>query len=565
MTYCKEYPLRCKEDDRLVLVKGQGELTSSASPIYTQTEASGRPSFLSPQRRRLTRFASPEELNKKVSRPDLETTRLFDIAKKNINEYSKNTKLGSKVIEHTPDEVINSHLSQGAYETAYKGKEATKKLLKEGAKLVPELGDFDIVHKGRFTNNNHTTYYNPKTKKVYIAFRGSDANFADPKANLESVLVGQGNRVKNATDWGVNLHTLAGKEHLTKRYKEAVETTKAVANFFGVPVEEVNLTGHSLGGGQSDYVAETLGAKSVSFNSARNPLSKRPVKKGAEITTHTTLFDPVGLPRNIHEKIVGVPDHIKKNIITSSLGEESGWVNQHNLKTQFIDPLHKLPSGEIKSVRADGLRNTAGMIGSQGEALGRQITGGLGGVILPYALTPEYATEKEKTYRLAENYAENAKMNIALSPALFKLNPAFALIDMPSMMTDVMSIDPMLPTGARDLIREKLGLAKREEKLEYHEPPKIINWINKKLDPITGRYSADHQLQHDIVQANNLGVSLETYLKYDETEGDYFSGYGSGSGALKYSVEEAVELGKSNVLKYPEEEAVQIAQKKYML
>ena len=90
-------------------------------------------------------------------------------------------------------------------------------------------------------------------------------------------------------------------------------------------------------------MAEVLGAKSVSFNSARNPLVNRPVNETAEITTHSTLFDPVGLPRNIHEKISSVPKHIKKNVITSSLGQEGGWVNQHDLSSQFIEPLHLDP------------------------------------------------------------------------------------------------------------------------------------------------------------------------------------------------------------------------------
>ena len=176
------------------------------------------------------------------------------------------------------------------------------------------------------------------------------------------------------------------------------------------------------------------------------------------------------------------------------------------------------------------------MIGSQGEALGRQLTGGLGGIILPYALTPEYPTQKEKNYRLAESYAENLKINTALSPALFRINPMFALVDTPSLMADIMSIDPILPPGAKDLIRDKLGLPKKETKLEYQEPPKAIQYLQK----LTGRYEEDQELKEDIEQANNLGVSLETYLNYTEADGDYFSkGSGAGTGVLALSTDEA--------------------------
>ena len=113
-------------------------------------------------------------------------------------------------------------------------------------------------------------------------------------------------------------------------------------------------------------------------------------------------------------------------------------------------------------------------------------------------------------------------------------------MDMPSLMTDIMSIDPILPQGARDLIRDKLGLPKKEVKLEYQEPPKVIQFLQK----LTGRYEQEQVLKQDIEQANALGVDLNTYLNMDERQGDLFSEEGTGQGDLQYSSEEAHKIAE---------------------
>ncbi len=98
----------------------------------------------------------------------------------------------------------------------------------------------------------------------------------------------------------------------------------------------------------------------------------------------------------------------------------------------------------------------------------------------------------------------------------------------------------MLPACSRELIREKLGLPKKEVKLEYQEPPKAIQYLQK----LTGRYEQDQVLKQDIDQANALGVDLETYLNMNEKEGDLFSEVGSGTGALQFSTTEAEQIAQ---------------------
>ena len=481
--------------------------------------------------------------------PDAYTQKLLG---EGYGVISRNLKTGSQVMEHTPKEVLNAYLSQGAYENAYKSTNEAEAYIRKGSKLVPELKDISIIRNPRFTNNNHTAYRNNKTGEVYLAYRGSDGNFHEVGANLESVARNQKLRFKNSVDWGVNLHTLAGQEHTTKRYKDAVKVARELALAYNKPHKELNLTGDSLGGGQADFVAETLGAKSVSFSPARNPLANRPVHPDAKIESHSTLFDPVSMGRNIHEKVKGTPNHIKHKLYPASLGNGEGLVNQHILEKQFINPLRK-EGNRVVSTRLTPLRNTIEMLG---DFKGKE---NLTNLVAPYALTPEYENKIEKGFRVGENYADTLKMTTALSKNLFRVNPAFALLDSPSMMADVMSIDPILPPEAKNWVRSKIGLP--IPKMKYTPPPKIIQTINKSLDKITGRYTADQHLRYDMELADKLGLTLDEYLNishgkgFEDPEKDMGIVFSDDQkriqeqerhthSALQYSTQEAHELGQ---------------------
>jgi hypothetical protein len=515
--FCVKYPFLCKERDYVVPV-----------PTVRSTGRPQRPLREVPRTRDGRVFNTDYiiELNKRVGKPKLiEQQSLISLRGK----LPANLKVGSQEVEHTKESVLNSILAQVAYENAYEGREKAREYLDNS--ILPELRDFEIID--RFTDNNKITLKKKGTNDIYISFRGSDGDFLSKEANVASLLKGQGSRIKNATDWGTNLYTLKGQEHTTKRYKEAVETAKKVADFFNVPVEELNLTGHSLGGGQADHVAEVLGSKSVSFDPARNPLSNRPVNPKAKIESHSTIFDPVSIGRHIHEHLKGRPSHINHTTYTSALGHEAGWIKQHELEEQFIKPLYERNS-KFYSVRSTPLRNTVGMLGSQTEGTIK----GLTGAFLPYALTPEYETKGEKAFRTADNYLEAVKMTAGMSDMLYKVNPAFYFIDQPSLISDLMSIDPIVPNEAKVWLKSKLGLKQPAPK--YVPPPAIIQKINKALDPITGRYTADQQLERDFKQAEELGMSLENYLQLSYQPKPLTQTKGS----LAYSTQEAHEIGQ---------------------
>jgi len=539
--YCKEYPERCK----LMILQEDPSLYSSTYPIITTTESKTKRKL---QQDKGFVFNTDYiiETNRKVGRPDWVSQRGINELK---NRIPTSLEIGSQKVIHSKKAVLNSYLSQVAYEYAYKGLTEAEKYLQEGSKLVPELADLRIVRVPRFTNNNHITFHNPKTNEVYLSFRGSDGAFLSPEANVESLLRGQGNRLKNAVDWGTNLYTLQGQEHTTKRYKKAVKVAQQVAEYFKVPVEELNLSGHSLGGGQADHVAEVLGSKSVSFDPARNPFAKRPVNPKSSIESHSTIFDPVSIGRHLHEGLKGRPSHIKHTTYTSAIGQEAGWVNQHDLEGQFIKPL-QVKDGVIFSMRSSPLRNALGLVGGQAENTARGIVGGLGNIVMPYALTPQYDTKGEQAFRTAQNYSDAIKMTTGMSNMLYKVNPAFYFIDTPALVSDLLSIDPIVPREAKVWFKSKLGI--KEPAPKYQAPPKLIEFINKKLDPITGRYTADQQLKFDMEQSEALGLSLDNYLQITH-----------GKGADPHSVifdTPPVSTGGSALL-YTTDEAHKIAQK----
>ena len=423
-----------------------------------------------------------------VSRPDFRTQRLAKKTSREIQKqrekFLKQLEIGTQEIEHSAEEVLNAYLSQGAYENAFKSSASAERYVRSGSHLIPELESAQVVRNPKYTNNNHTLY---KIGNRYImAYRGSDGEFFNPEANIESVFRGKGTRLKNIADWGTNLHTLAGREHLTPRYKGAVQTAMDAMNEFNLTRDNFSVTGHSLGAGQSDHVAETLGLKSNSFEPARNPFAPRynkTIHPDAEINSVSTIFDPVSLGRNAYARYRGgEAPHVKHKIIPAAPGVESGWVNQHILEKQHIQGLRKTPEGKIVSTRVTPARNTLSMIGGGAKAGVQKFLRGVGGIAniaVPFALTPEYNTKSELRFRQTEDAIENIKLDVMMSDALFRVNPMFALLDEPAMMATIMDFDPMLPPEAKRYVAKKLGLKVNEE-FRYKPPPKIIQRIQSK-------------------------------------------------------------------------------------
>lgn len=94
------------------------------------------------------------------------------------------------------------------------------------------------------SDNDRSVYHNASTKHTVVAFRGTNP--------------------KNAKDLAADVAIATGKEGFTKRFNDSNKVTRKAVQKYGK--ENVELTGHSLGGSQALYVSEKQGLKAHAFN-----------------------------------------------------------------------------------------------------------------------------------------------------------------------------------------------------------------------------------------------------------------------------------------------------------
>jgi len=84
----------------------------------------------------------------------------------------------------------------------------------------------------RFSNDNHQVYYNPNEQKMIFSITGTH----------------------KPTDWGTNAYLALGKLKDTSRYQESDNALKQAKAYYNP--KNVSITGHSLGGTISSYIAQ---------------------------------------------------------------------------------------------------------------------------------------------------------------------------------------------------------------------------------------------------------------------------------------------------------------------
>ncbi len=108
-----------------------------------------------------------------------------------------------------------------ALKSSYGNKQSQEKLRNAGY-------NFDSM----LSNHNQQVWYNPNTKKMLFNVAGTH----------------------NLKDWGTDLYLALGKLKDTNRYKEARNILNQAKQKYGSDIK-TDITGHSLGGAVSQYIA----------------------------------------------------------------------------------------------------------------------------------------------------------------------------------------------------------------------------------------------------------------------------------------------------------------------
>lgn len=167
----------------------------------------------------------------------------------------------------------------------------------EGYTLDPEV-----------SNENASTIVRPDGSAI-LAFRGTRFNVSDINADASIV---------------------AGEHHVLNipapRFVEADTTYNLVKNKYN----NVDLTGHSLGGTLADYIARTYSENAVIFNPGETPLAHSVIEGRSRNTRMylTNSFDLVSFANPMYSsasQIFTIPQ-------TTGSGYMDSWLNSHSLR-----------------------------------------------------------------------------------------------------------------------------------------------------------------------------------------------------------------------------------------
>lgn len=155
---------------------------------------------------------------------------------------------------------------------------------------------------------DHVTFVDDSTGRAVVSYRGTD--------------------ITNASDIFTDAAIFFGVQDHTSRFKRAVKIADRVASVYGK--DNVEVTGHSLGGSQALYVSKTTGIPSYAYNPGRSldkfgldalhPIAgvvldavdslakknnERSNKKARSVSTaYVTGLDPISLSQSLHPEEV---------------------------------------------------------------------------------------------------------------------------------------------------------------------------------------------------------------------------------------------------------------------
>jgi hypothetical protein len=187
---------------------------------------------------------------------------------------------------------IFANLNDAAYKASYKEKhDVLKKAnLDNEYKIIPEMSSRDI-----------NVFYDFDCKKYILVFRGTDySNRFNRKYN------------DLYTDFLLGI----GKIESTKYYKAADKITKAIIDKYGL--NNVILSGHSLGGRAAGGLSIKYNIPSIIYNEGSSPLDKVYNRTENKQTTHFTtnsisdiVIDPLSISSIIESNKKTIKQEVK--------------------------------------------------------------------------------------------------------------------------------------------------------------------------------------------------------------------------------------------------------------
>jgi predicted esterase YcpF (UPF0227 family) len=316
---------------------------------------------------------------------------LFDEMHKEV-VYGLKQSVKDRLLTHEVVESVKQHkyarLSNVAYATYYHGNNSPQ--VKKTLEGLPETRNFKVDH--ALTNRNATVLHDPTTGEAVIAYRGTDP--------------------RNYDDIYTDAMIAVGKEHETKRFKDAEKLFHRTATKYGR--ENISLTGHSLGGGQALHVGELHDIKNVSYNPGMSP---RQIKQGlrgryagnvSRSTIYRTHLDPVSVGT-----LIATPKATNRELVHVHASSDSNYKQSHELERHFYD------TSNVIERDGNGFKVKKGNY----RALGMHVlNGALDG--LQVAMSGYDAIEMEKEHVEPHQYANKIIEDFQVIPG-FEIDPEY--------------------------------------------------------------------------------------------------------------------------------------------
>ena len=152
-----------------------------------------------------------------------------------------------------------------------------------------------------------------------------------------AILAYRGTRPNNLDDLNTDASILAGQHRTDTPHPRFIEAVNHY-NFVKDKYNNVDLTGHSLGGTLADYVGRMNDEKAVVFNPGESPfsLSVIPVSQTSKTRIYkTNTFDIVSFANSMYP-------HAQSIRVVPQTDPQSDWFGSHNL-TNFLPSIDMLP------------------------------------------------------------------------------------------------------------------------------------------------------------------------------------------------------------------------------